>query len=220
MSKKPRILIACEYSAVVRTAFERIGFNAFSCDILPTEIPGNHFKRDVLEILTKGWHWDLLIAFPPCTYLTFAGMANWYDEGRAMKRIKAAEFFMKLYEAPVERICIENPRGIMSNIFRKPDQIIHPYYFGDPDMKRTNLWLKNLPKLEYRLSDDLFGKKTAVEKPKPYYIGKRKDNGRIRNIYFTDTFINGKFKTGLQKSKTFPGIATAMAEQWGKLLLT
>lgn len=209
--KSKRILVGCEYSGVVRTAFSKLGWDAWSCDILPTEIPGNHIQCDILDIINDDW--DMLIAFPPCTYLTYAGMKYWYDEGRAMKRIKAAEFFMKLYDAPVPHVCIENPQGIMNKIFREPDMIIHPYYFGEPEMKRTGLWLKNLPKLKYFLEDDLFQQKTATEKPKPNKIDIKK-NGKKQNRYFVDTISNNHFKSGHERSKTFQSIANAMAEQW------
>lgn len=212
-----RVLIACEYSGIVRSAFSRLGWNAWSCDILPTEIPGNHFQCDALEVINDGW--DMLIAFPPCTYLTYAGMRNWYDDGRAMKRIKAAEFFMQMYDAPVQHVCVENPQGIMAKIFREPDMTIHPYYFGEQEMKRTCLWLKNLPKLEYRLADDLFGNKTATDKPQPKRVELCKKTGRMKNRYFTDTIVNGKLKSGLEKSKSFQSIANAMAEQWTEAVI-
>ena len=163
-----RVLVACEYSGIVREAFKARGWDAWSCDILPTEIFGNHYQGDVFDIIDDGW--NLMIAFPPCTYLTYSGMRNWYDDGRAMKRIKAAEFFMSLYDYSIPYIAVENPQGIMNKIFRQPDQVVHPYYFGDPEMKRTCLWLKNLPALKYRLEDDLFLKATAVERPEPNRI--------------------------------------------------
>lgn len=205
-----RVLVACEYSGIVRDAFCQRGFDAWSCDVLDTESPGNHIKGNVLDILNDDW--DLMIAFPPCTYLTYAGMANWYDKGRAEKRIKAAAFFMSLYNSPIERVCIENPQGIMSKIFREPDMKFHPYYFGEREMKRTCLWLKNLPVLEYHLEDNLFGKKTSVDKPEPTLIDK---NGGKR--YFTDSIRNKK--QGLMRSKTFQSVANAMASQWGDYLL-
>jgi len=229
MKKSNRILVACEYSGIVRRAFAQLGWDAWSCDLLDTQMPtelcpdenlngwGNHIQGDALSVINYGW--DLLIAFPPCTYLTYAGMRNWYDEGRAMKRIEAAKFFMQLYDAPIQHICIENPRGIMSKIFREPDMTIHPYYFGEPEMKRTCLWLKNLPKLEYRFTDDLFGLKTATEKPQPNRVEINKKTGRLKNRYFTDTIVNHKLKTGLEKSKSFQSIANAMAEQWTEYIL-
>lgn len=219
-----RVLIACEYSGIVRSAFAKLGWEAWSVDLLDTEIPtelcpdengngwGNHIKGDALSVINHGW--DLLIGFPPCTYLAYTGIRYWHDEGRAMKRIKAAEFFMKIYDAPVGLVCVENPLGIMSKIFREPDMIIHPYYFGEREMKRTCLWLKGLPKLEYHLDDNLFGNRTATEKPQPKRIELCKKTGRMKNRYFTDIIVNGRLKTGLEKSKTFQSIANAMAKQW------
>lgn len=109
-----RMLAACEYSATVREAFKKNGWDAWSADLLPSEILGNHYQGDVLDILNENW--DLIIEFPPCTYLTYAGMANWYDEGRAVKRIEAAKFFMQMYEAPAKHVCVENPRGMRNNV--------------------------------------------------------------------------------------------------------
>ena len=212
-----KILTACEYSGTVRDAFADKGWEAWSCDELPSDKKGNHYQGNVLDILNENW--DLLIGFPPCTYLTYAGMSNWYDEGRAMKRIKAAEFFMKLYDAKIKYVCIENPQGIMTKIFREPNQCIHPYFFGDKDMKRTNLWLKNLPLLNYVLKDNLFFERTASDKPEPYQIQFRKKTGQKKNRYFTDSITEGKLKTGHEKSKFFKGIANAMAEQWTSFIL-
>lgn len=207
-----KILIGCEYSGIVREAFKNKGWYAVSADLLPTEIPGNHYKGNVLDILNDGW--DMGIFFPPCTYLTYAGMSNWYDKGRAEKRIEAAKFFMYCYNCNIKMVCVENPQGIMSKIFRDPDMTIHPYYFGEKEMKRTQLWLKNLPNLEYRLQDDLFGEKTATEKPLPISVELHKKSGRMKKRYFTDAFTNGKLKSGHEKSKTFKSIANAMATQW------
>lgn len=199
-----RALIACEYSGIVREAFATLGWDAWSCDYLPTEKPGNHYQGDILNIIYTE-NWDLLIGFPPCTYLTFAGMANWEDEGRAMKRIEAAKFFMQLYEAPIQRVCIENPRGIMSNIFRKPDMEIHPYFFGDSAMKRTNLWLKGLPKLHFSLEPDLFSSPTTgVEKPKPIQIQRNKKTGVIKKRHFTDAINTPRWMNGKERSRFFP----------------
>lgn len=211
-----RILLACEYSGIVRSAFESEGWDACSCDILPTELPGKHYQGDVMDIINDGW--DMMIAFPPCTFLTYSGMNNWYDEGRAEKRIEAAKFFMQLYNSKVKHVCIENPQGVMSKIFRELDQTIHPYFFGERQMKRTSLWLKNLPKLKYQLKDDLFGYKTATEKPIPEAITFHKKSGKYKNRYFTDCFIVGRLKTGKEKSKSFSSIATEMAKQWTNIL--
>ena len=148
-----RVLVACEFSQVVTKIFRELGHEAYSCDILPTE--GNsewHIQDDVLKHLDDGW--DLMIAHPPCTYLTNTGNKWMKPEfrdrfpNRIKQREQAIEFFLKLYNAPIDKIAIENPVGIMSRVFRKPDQYVHPYWFGDPHSKKTGWWLKNLPKLK------------------------------------------------------------------------
>ena len=137
-----KVLIACEFSGIVRDAFAKKGHDVWSCDLLPTEAPGQHIQGDVLEVIKD--RWDLMIAHPPCTYLSYAGKASWNDPGRKGKRDKAMEFFLKLWEAPIEKICIENPQGYPCE-FIKPMQKINPFDFGDPERKRVLLWLKNLP---------------------------------------------------------------------------
>jgi len=143
-----RILVACEYSAVVRDAFRAKGHDAWSCDLLPCEGDTRwHLKMPVEDVL---WHhtWDLMVAHPPCDHLAVSG-ARWFKEKQADGRQQAAiDFFMKLAEAPIPRIAIENPIGIMSSHYRKPDQIIQPWQFGHGETKATCLWLKNLPKLQ------------------------------------------------------------------------
>lgn len=212
-----RGLIACECSGRVRDAFEERGFDVWSCDIKPTESEqtnkvGKHIQGDVMSIINDGW--DFMIAFPPCTYLSYAGMANWYDKGRAEKRIEAAKFFMQLYNADIKHVAVENPRGIMSKIFREPDnKDLQPYFFGESAMKRTCLWLKNLPPLEYHLSRDLFGEKTATEKPTPV-IQYRKKTGQRRLRYQFDVAP----MSGAERSVIFKSFASAMAEQWGNYL--
>lgn len=208
--KKPRVLVACEYSGIIRSAFTDAGCEAYSADLLDTEIPGNHYKGDVRDILNDGW--DLLIAHPPCTYISFASKAYWNEKGRVFKRLKALRFFAELLESNIKHICIENPMGCADSVIRKHDQIIHPYYFGDSEMKRTCLWLKNLPKLVHVKSATLFEDKTYTEKPKPVYMDK---SGK--NRYFTDS-ICGKANGGHKRSKSFAGIAKAMADQWVHLL--
>lgn len=209
-----KVLVACEYSRTVSEAFERLGHDVTSCDILPAEKPGKHYQGNVFDILYKE-KWDLLIAHPPCTYLTYACTSLWDDEQRTIKRIEAADFFMKLYTANIPHICVENPRGIMYKIFRQPDQEIHPYYFGDREMKRTGLWLKNLPKLQYQIEPDLFNQNiSATQKPEPYQIQIRKKTGQIKKRYMCDATNRDTFKNGHLRSKFFRGIANAMAEQW------
>lgn len=220
-----KILVACEFSGVVRDAFAAKGHDAWSCDILPTESPGNHIQGDVLEILENGW--DMMIAHPPCTYLSNAGI-RWFNVeqygqnaiDRWHKRIEALEFFMEFVNAPIGKICIENPLGFVNSAYRKPDQIIHPYYFGERQMKRMCLWLKNLPNLWHWQQDDLFGKKTHTRQPEPDFVHERKPSkyykgGESKARYFTDAVVGYSNNHGKRRSKTFSAIAQAMADQWG-----
>lgn len=220
------VLIACEESQIVTRAFRDLGFDAYSCDVQPTsgENPEWHLQMDVFEAV-KLKPWKMMIAFPPCTFLSSAGLhyCNIERHGqkaidRIKKRNKAIEFFLDLYSLPIEHICIENPVGHISSNILKPTQIIHPYYFGDKEMKRTALWLKNLPPLHYRKENDLFGLKTATEKPVPYQVQIRKATGQIKKRYFTDSIVNNKLRSAKEKSKTFQGIAHAMAKQWSCFL--
>ena len=204
-----KVLIACEESQTVCKAFRKLGHEAYSCDTL--DCSGGklqwHIKDDVLKHLNKDW--DLMIAHPPCTYLSYAGIRHWNNIGRKELREKAMAFFLTLWNAPIKRICVENPVGYPNTVFRKPDQIIHPYYFGEPFQKRTCLWLKELPKLDYE--------KTIIQKPEPLYICKgKKCYGK--KIHFTEGIkgLNHKERSRI-RSKTFEGIAKAMAKQWGKL---
>ncbi|MGH2642359.1 MAG: hypothetical protein ACRDE2_00295 [Chitinophagaceae bacterium] len=214
--KKIKVLIACEYSGIIREAFTNKGCEAWSCDLLPTETSGNHIEDDVLKVINEGW--DLMIAHPPCTYLSYVGTQHWSDIERTKNRIKAANFFMTLYDAKIKYICVENPRGIMSKIFRKPDQEIDPFYFGDPFLKRTDLWLKNLPPLKYSLLNTLFEERTSCERPKPEVIQIRKKTGKIKNRYWMDNITSPAFKNAKLRSKSFPAIAKAMADQWTEYL--
>jgi site-specific DNA-cytosine methylase len=182
------VLIACEFSGVVRDAFERRGHTAVSCDLLPSETEGHHHTGDVRQLLTlAGWRWDLMIAHPPCTHLAVSG-ARWFKEKRAEQE-EALEFVRTLLDAPIERIALENPISVISSRIRKPDQIIQPWQFGHPEVKATCLWLKNLPKLQP--TNIVEGRYARVhrEPPSPDRWKKR--------------------------SRTLQGIADAMAEQWG-----
>lgn len=192
------VLVACEESQRVCIELRNLGHKAYSCDIQECSgcHPEWHICDDVLKYLYLSW--DLIIAFPPCTYLSFAGNAHLHLPGRLEKREAAREFFMKFVNAPCEHIAIENPVGYMNSCYRKPDQIIHPYMFGDPFMKRTCLWLKNLPLL---VPDYL------LPKPDPLYV---QPNGKRRNWVET-VHSSDRQKT---RSKTFPGIAAAMAYQF------
>lgn len=197
-----RVLVACEHSGAVRDAFAALGHDAWSCDLLPSLQPGQHIQADVRQILADGW--DLLIAHPPCTYLSYAGMRWWHEPGRAEKRQAALAFFMAMVNAPVPHVCVENPRGLPCQAYRQPDQVIHPYYFGDPALKRACLWLKNLPPLWWSEPGELFSV-TAVERPQPTSID---STGKARH------FVDGTARDPLVRSRTFPAVAAAMAAQW------
>lgn len=203
-----KILIACEFSGIVRDAFIAKGHEAVSCDLLPTEKPGPHIQGDVLEVLGDGW--DMMIAHPPCTYLSFAATRSWNDEGRCKKRLDALEFFRLIWEAPIEKICVENPQGCASPTIAKYSQIIQPWYFGEPYYKTTCLWLKNLPLLIHVEDNTLFEEKTHTPKPKPIYISKKG-----KNVHWEEAMGGGGQKRAKARSKFWEGIANAMAEQWG-----
>lgn len=211
-----RVLIACEFSGTVRDEFSRLGWDAWSCDLLPTESEktkkeGKHYQCDVMNIINDDW--DLMIAHPPCTYLANVGVSHLKNNpDRWQKQFDALNFVYKLLNANIAYIAVENPIGAISHYIRKPDQIIQPYYFGDKEQKKTCLWLKNLPLLIHCSENNLFESKTHTDKPEPKYIGK---NGR--KIYFVDALSGGK---GKERSETFPGIAKAMAEQWTKYIIS
>ena len=192
-----RVLIACEYSGTVRDAFLRAGHDALSCDLLPTDSPGPHYQGDVRDILSDGW--DLMIAHPPCTHLAVSG-ARWFKD-KQVEQAEALNFVRLLLDAPVPRIALENPVSIISSRIRKPDQIIQPYEHGHEATKTTCLWLKGLPHLQ---PTALVGKgarhvtKSGKSLPEWYNLPPSADRWKIR-------------------SATFPGIAAAMAAQWGAL---
>ena len=193
-----RVLVACEESQAVTKELRKLGHEAFSCDILPCSggYPKWHLQQDVFEVINDNW--DMMIAFPPCTHLSVSG-ARWFKEKIADGRQKQGiDFFMSLINAPIERIAVENPVSIMSTKYRKPDQIINPFMFGDSVQKKTCLWLKNMPLLI----------PTNIVDPK-YIVGKR-DGKKYSEIHYMSP---GKERSKL-RSKTFPGIAKAMAEQW------
>ena len=197
-----RVLIACEYSGTVRDAFLRLGHDAMSCDLLPTETTGPHYQGNVLNIISLGW--DLMVAHPPCTYLSVSGM-HWTTRGLRDPQLteEALDFVRQLLNAPIERIALENPVSIISTRIRQPDQIVQPYEYGHDASKKTCLWLKNLPPL----------------KPTDY-IQPRIIEGKKRWSNQTNTGQNrlspspDRWK---HRSATYSGIASAMAEQWGSL---
>ena len=204
--KKLKILVACEFSGIVRDAFIKKGHDVISCDLLPTESPGPHYQGDVMDIINDGF--DMMVAHPPCTYLSYAGTMYWNEKGRCEKRLEALEFFRKLWESPINKICIENPKGCASPTIAKYSQVIQPYYFGDSAIKTTWLWLKNLPLLQYNIENDLFFNKTSIEKPEPIYIDKK---GKKR--HFVDSLGRNKDRQKI-RSQFWLGIADAMSTQW------
>lgn len=233
------VLIACEESQRVCIEFRKLGFNAFSCDLLDSSggHPEWHYKQDVFEVIEShggklqtgeihyiDGEWDLMIAHPPCTYLSVSG-AKWFyhpDDkeipiekrrphpnfpNRAKDKDDAAEFFLKLANANIKHIAIENPVGVMNTKYRKPDQIVQPYHFGDEASKTTCLWLKNLPNLE---STDIVSRGEYIE----FKSGKKIPKWYSDGLTKTKTAEDRR----TWRSKTFPGFAKAMAQQWSKVL--
>lgn len=194
-----KILVACEFSGVVRDAFIRAGHDAMSCDILPTDSPGPHYQGDIMDIINDGW--DMMIAHPPCTYLSNSGV-QWLhkDESRWGKMRDGALFFKGLLDADIPLIAVENPimhKYAVEIIGRRQDQLLQPYMFGHPERKATCLWLKGLPKLEE--TDNVKKQMDALPKNQAqrlHYFGPSPERAKLR-------------------STTFKGIAEAMAEQWG-----
>ena len=205
------VLVACEFSGVVREAFRARGHRAWSCDLLPSEIPGPHIQGDVTAILDAGW--DLLIAHPPCTHLAVSG-ARWFKEKRAEQE-EALSFVRTLLDAPIPRIALENPVSVISSKIRKPDQIVQPWQFGDDAAKTTCFWLKGLSPLAYYES--------KVVKPR----WERQPNGKLLPRWGNqiDSGQNCLAPSRddpdarwMERSRTYPGIATAMAEQWSAVV--
>lgn len=209
------VLVGCEFSQVIMREFLAMGFDAYSCDILPCEgpFPDRHLQMDIFQAIELK-PWKLGIFHPPCTYLSYAATAYWNQPGRMFKRIEALQFFASLWNAPLSHICIENPLGIADTVIEKHTQMIHPWYFGDPYMKKTCLWLKNLPSLQYSFLPDLFSSPTACNPPEPVYL----DHQSGRKRHFTDS-ICGSRNGGHKRSVSFPSIAKAMALQWAPVLL-
>ena len=182
-----KVLAACEFSGVVRDAFLARGHNAWSCDLLPTERPGPHIQGDALKVLDDGW--DLMVAFPPCTHLARSGARWWPD--RLAEQVEALRFASMLMLASVPHIAVENPPGRIGSAIRPADQYIQPWQFGHGEVKMTGLWLKNLPRLTP--TDVVRGRE-----PRVHRLGPSPDRWR-------------------ERSRTLPGIAEAMAAQWGAL---
>ena len=182
-----KVLVACEYSGIVRDAFIKKGHNAMSCDLLPTDKPGPHYTGNIRDVLD--YPWDLMIAHPPCTHLSVSGARHFERKKLEGLQQSAISFFMMLAKSDIPAIAIENPVCVMSSVWRKPDQIIHPWQYGHGETKATCLWLKNLPKLIPTNIVD--GREARIHKMPP-----SKDRWKLR-------------------SETYQGIADAMAMQWG-----
>jgi site-specific DNA-cytosine methylase len=180
-----KILVACEYSGRVRDAFLSLGHDALSCDLLPTDVVGPHYQGDIRDVLNNGW--DLMIAHPPCTHLAVSG-ARWFKD-KQVEQAEALDFVRLLLDAPIPKIALENPISIISSRIRKPDQIIQPWWFGHGETKATCLWLKGLPKLV--ATNVVEGREARVHKMPP---------------------SENRWK---ERSRTYEGVAQAMAQQWG-----
>jgi site-specific DNA-cytosine methylase len=189
-----RVLIACEYSGAVRDAFINNGHDAMSCDLLPTDVDGPHYQGDVFDVINDGW--DLMIAHPPCTHLAVSG-ARWFKD-KVKEQAESLEFVRRLMDAPIDKIAIENPISIISSRIRKPEQIIQPWMFGHPEAKATCLWLKGLPTLSAT---------DVLTKPECGYWSNQTPSGQNKLGPSKDRWK--------ERSKTYQGIADAMANQWG-----
>jgi hypothetical protein len=211
-----KVLIACEESQAVTKEFRKLGHEAYSCDILPCSggYPEWHYQQDVFEVIDKGW--DLMIAHPPCTFLAVSGARHLYNKDgsinkeRERERDLALQFVQKLMNANISKIAIENPISVISSHIRKPDQIIQPYWFGDSASKSTCLWLKNLPKLEPT---------NIVSKGEfKHWIDKKTGKTKRQALWYYEALQKAKNAAERRslRSKTFKGIAEAMANQWGK----
>ena len=199
-----KILIACEWSGTVRDAFRKLGHDAWSCDLLPSETDDTyHYQCDIDQVLSK--RWDMVIAHPPCTHLAVSGSRYFAQKKADGRQQQGIDFFMKFATLDCKRIAIENPIGIMSSIWRKPDQIIQPYEYGHPESKKTCLWLKGLPKLQPT---------SILQLPKCGRWKNQTKDGQNKLM------VDGKWigyndpRTPHLRSKTYQGIADAMAQQW------
>lgn len=216
-----KVLVACEFSGVVRDAFRARGHEAVSVDLIPCERPGPAFQGDVLDFIEGPW--DLMIAHPPCTHLAVSG-ARWFV-GRETLQEQAIQFFLRLANAPIERVCVENPVSIMSTRYRKPDQIIQPWQFGEDASKATCLWLKNLPHLAPTKHVDPHYACPCGTRFE-YGLGKygcpncSGDMGEPKAVYQNQcpsgqNRLGPSPKRAMNRSRTYQGIADAMASQWG-----
>lgn len=191
MSSQMKVLIACEYSGIVRDAFIAKGHDAMSCDLLETEAPGPHYQGDIRDVIH--YPWDLMIAHPPCTHIAVSGAKHFKVKKLDGRQQSSVSFFMELWKSDIPRVAIENPTGIMSTLFDKPDQIIQPWQFGHGETKATCLWLRGLEKL--RPTNIVEGRENRIHRMPPSV-----DRGKLRSL-------------------TYTGIAKAMADQWGGIVL-
>lgn len=197
-----KVLIACEFSGTVRESFNKLGHNAWSCDLEETLIPGNHYKGDMFDIVGEGW--DLIIAHPPCTHLAVSGARHFEQKRKDGRQKQGIEFFERTININVPKLCIENPIGIMSSLYRKPDQIIQPWQYGHHTTKATCLWLKGLP---------LLIPTNIVDKGEVWVA---KSGKKMSKWFYESSCLPSKQREAM-RNKTFQGIADAMAEQWGIL---
>jgi site-specific DNA-cytosine methylase len=199
-----RVLVACEFSGTVRDAFIKAGHNAISCDLEPSETPGPHIQDDILNVIKFPNTWDLMIAHPPCTHLAVSGARHFAKKIADGRQQQGIDLFMALANCDIPRYAIENPIGIMSTKFRKPDQIINPWEYGHGVTKATCLWLKGLPKLV----------PTNVVDKGDVWVAK--SGKRMSHWYYESSCLPPKEREKM-RNKTFQGIADAMAQQWGGL---
>jgi len=195
-----KVLIACEFSGTVRNAFAKLGHDVWSCDLEPTETKGNHYQGDMFDIVNDGW--DLIIAHPPCTHLAVSGARHFAQKRADGRQQQGIDFFMRVATINVPKLAVENPIGIMSTIYRKPDQIIQPFEYGHKTTKATCLWLKGLPLLKPTNIVDKGGVVTF------------KSGKRMSEWFYESSHLKPKEREKM-RNKTFQGIADAMAEQWG-----
>ena len=193
-----RVLVACEFSGIVRTAFEKRGHDAWSCDLLPTEMPGRHYQGYLEDFIGNGSEWDLIIGHPPCTHLAVSGARYFAEKKKLGLQDEAIAFVMMIANRNCDKIAIENPVGILSTVWRKPDQIIQPYQFGNPESKKTCLWLKGLPLLQPT---------NILEVPTSGIWNNQTKSGQNK--------LSPSPERAKLRSRTYQGIADAMAEQWG-----
>lgn len=197
-----KVLVACEFSGTVRDAFAKLGHDAWSCDLEASETPGNHYQGDMFDIINEGW--DLMIAHPPCTHLAVSGARHFEKKRADGRQQQGIDFFMKVINAPIPRMAVENPIGIMSSIYRKPNQIIQPWEYGHKTTKATCLWLKDLPLL----------KPTNIVEKGEFVVF---PSGKRMSKWYDDSAKHSPKEREKIRNKTFQGIADAMAEQWGNL---